>query len=222
MTEDGGRHGQRGEGERTPTFIEEARRRQIIDCTIDLVADRGFAGASLGNIAARAGISKAAVLYHFTSKDNVVGAALIDVFTRLATAVGALIDDAADPTGKLVAYIHGLLEYLRVHPGHVRVITEVMGRSTSGNDPTTTSPQPDSRWQDLAAILEAGQRQGQFRSFDTKVMALAIGGALDAVVARWLIDPELDLTAASTELESTILRAIHDPGHQPPTDPPDQ
>lgn len=202
--------------ERPPGFVTQARRRQIIDCTIDLVADSGFAHASLGNIAARAGISKAAVLYHFSSKDNVVQAALMDVFSRLAAAVGALVDAAEDPSGMLVAYIHGLLEHLREHPSHVRVITEVMGQPVAGGDGVAV-PQTDSRWQDVAAILDAGQRQGQFRSFDTKVMALAIGGALDAVVGRWLVDPELDLRAASAELGSAVLRAVRHPDRPPVT-----
>ena len=51
------------------TFTERARRQQLIGVTIEQVAQRGFAGASLARIAEAAGITKAAVLYHFGSKD---------------------------------------------------------------------------------------------------------------------------------------------------------
>ncbi|MCK9921199.1 TetR/AcrR family transcriptional regulator [Frankia sp. AgPm24] len=52
------------------TFTEQARRRQLIECTIDLVSTRDYAATSLSAIAEAVGISKAAVLYHFASKDR--------------------------------------------------------------------------------------------------------------------------------------------------------
>ena len=38
-------------------------------------------------------------------------------------------------------------------------------------------------------------------------MALAIGGAIDGVVAHWLAAPDLDLDDAAEELETAILLA---------------
>ncbi|MFD6455458.1 TetR family transcriptional regulator, partial [Nocardia sp. NPDC060220] len=40
------------------SFIEEARRRQIIAATVEVVSELGYANASLARIAERAGISK--------------------------------------------------------------------------------------------------------------------------------------------------------------------
>ncbi len=91
------------------TFVEEARRRQIVDCTIDLMADRGYAGTALSAIAGRAGISKGAVLYHFASKGKVIEAALMHVYTNLAAVVGDRVEKARDPVPMLVAYLRGLM-----------------------------------------------------------------------------------------------------------------
>ncbi|MFH8793497.1 TetR/AcrR family transcriptional regulator [Streptomyces sp. NPDC017941] len=52
------------------TFTEQARRRQLVECTIDLISTHGLPATSLSAIAAAAGLSKAAFLYHFSSKDN--------------------------------------------------------------------------------------------------------------------------------------------------------
>lgn len=196
------------------TFTEEARRRQIVDCTVELMAERGYAGTSLSGIAARAGISKAAVLYHFTSKDNVVEATLTHVLTGFATVVGERVVAAADPEAMLVAYLRGAIGYLRDHPTHVRVIVEGLGQDRDGSRTMAPgSPAASGRWQAVAGILGLGQRAGRFRPFDTRVLALAIGGALDGVVAEWISDPGLDLDAAATELETAVLLAIRAPGN---------
>ncbi|MDQ3987638.1 MAG: TetR/AcrR family transcriptional regulator [Actinomycetota bacterium] len=195
-------------GERPLTFTEEARHRQIIDCTVALMAERGYTGTTLSRIAQRAGISKAAVLYHFASKDKVIEATLMHVYTSLATIVGGRVERAGEPVAMLVAYLRGLIEYLRDNPAHVRVIVEILGQDREGpRERTAASPDANSRWQALATILAAGQETGQLRPFDTRVMALAIGGAIDGIVAHWLADPDLDLDAAADELETIVLLA---------------
>ena len=190
---------------RPRTFTEEARRRQIIDCTIELVGERGPAAASLAAIAARAGISKAAVLYHFASKDAVLDATMHHVLTSYAVAVGKRVDAAGGPEEMLVAYLRGTIAYMHDHPAQVRVIVEGLVR-----DPELApgSPGQASRWQAVAGILAQGQRAGAFRAFDTRALALMINGALDGVVAEWIGTAELDLDLAAAELETAVLLAV--------------
>ena len=52
------------------SFIEKARRTQIIECAIETIAEVGYAQASLGQIAKRAQISKGVISYHFANKGN--------------------------------------------------------------------------------------------------------------------------------------------------------
>jgi TetR/AcrR family transcriptional regulator len=186
---------------RPRTFTEEARRRQIIDGTIELVAERGPAAASLSAIAARAGISKAAVLYHFSSKDAVLDVTMHHVLTSYVADVGERVDAADGPEGMLVAYLRGTIAYMRDHPAHVRVLVEGLVR-----DPAVAA-QP-SRWQSVAGILAQGQQVGAFRAFDTRALALMINGALDGVVAEWITAPDLDLDSAAAELETAVLLAV--------------
>jgi TetR/AcrR family transcriptional regulator len=186
---------------RRRTFTEEARRRQIVERTIELVAERGPAAASLSAIAARAGISKAAVLYHFASKDAVLDATMSHVLDSYVAAVGERVDAADGPDGMLVAYLRGTIAYMRDHPAHVRVLVEGLVR-----DPDVAA-QP-SRWQSVAGILAQGQESGVFRAFDTRVLALMINGSLDAVVAEWIAAPDLDLDTAAAELETAVLLAV--------------
>lgn len=197
----------RGEG--TPTFTERARRGQLIECTIDLISTKGYPAASLSAIAERAGLSKAAVLYHFSSKDNLTRAALEHVLERFTAYVEERVAAAPDPLAAVVAYVRAMVGYQQANRRHVRVITEMLLDDAGGTRLKNPGGHDTAgRWNTLAELLEAGQRAGRLREFDTRTVALAIGGAVDGVIAHWLVHPELDLDAAADELEAFTLRAV--------------
>ena len=54
------------------TFIETARRAQIMAAAIDTIAELGYGQASLARIAETAGTSKGVILYHFGGKDDLI------------------------------------------------------------------------------------------------------------------------------------------------------
>ncbi|MGG2460678.1 TetR/AcrR family transcriptional regulator [Streptomyces sp. RGM 3693] len=191
------------------TFTERARRQQLIDCTIDLISTRGYPATSLSAIAERAGVSKAAVLYHFSSKDNLTRAALAQVMEQFGGYVRERVERAPDLLAAVVAYVHAMIGYQGDNRRQVRVITEMLLDDDGG----TRLKAPGShdtydRWQALAGLLAEGQQAGVLREFDPRTVALAIGGAIDGVIGHWLAHPDLDLDAAAAELETFTLNAV--------------
>ncbi|MFD0166669.1 TetR/AcrR family transcriptional regulator [Streptomyces decoyicus] len=199
----------RGAGPDALTFTERARRQQLIDATIDLISTRGYPATSLSAIAERAGLSKAAVLYHFSSKGNLTRAALEQVMEQFGAYVTERVAQAAGPRDAIVAYVRAMIGYQQAHRRQVRVITEMLLDDEGGTRlKTPGSHDTGGRWQALADLLKEGQQAGALREFDTRTVALAIGGAIDGVIAHWLVHPELDLDAAAVELEEFTLHAI--------------
>ncbi|MCL7496191.1 MULTISPECIES: TetR/AcrR family transcriptional regulator [Streptomyces] len=199
----------RGAGPDALTFTERARRQQLIDATIDLISTRGYPATSLSAIAERAGLSKAAVLYHFSSKDNLTRATLEQVMEQFGAYVTERVAQAAGPRDAIVAYVRAMIGYQQAHRRQVRVITEMLLDDEGGTRlKTPGSHDTQGRWQALADLLEEGRQAGALRDFDTRTVALAIGGAIDGVIAHWLVHPELDLDAAAAELEEFTLHAI--------------
>ncbi|MFE9573441.1 TetR/AcrR family transcriptional regulator [Streptomyces sp. NPDC006692] len=199
----------RSTGADRPTFTEQARRRQLIEATIDSIATRGYPATSLAAIAEQAGVSKAAVLYHYASKDKLTEATLAHVLERFMAYVSERVEREDDPRGALVAYVRAMIGYQQANRRHVRVIVEMLLDDQGGTKlKTPGSHDTGGRWQGLAALLTAGQEAGAFREFDTRTVALAIGGAIDGVIAHWLVHPELDLDAASKELVAFTLLAV--------------
>ena len=193
----------------SPTFTEQARRRQLIECTIDLISTKGYPATSLSAIAERAGLSKAAVLYHFSSKDNHTRATLDHVLEEFTAYVGERVAAEADPRAAVMAYVRAMIGYQQAHRRHVRVITEMLLDDHGGTRLKTPGGHDTAgRWQALADLLAAGQRAGAFRPFDVRTVSLAVGGAIDGVIGHWLAHPDLDLDAAADELETFTLNAI--------------
>ena len=58
------------------TLARDTRRAQVIEATIDCLADKGFSRTTVTEVAKRAGISHGLVLFHFQSKDNLLAETL--------------------------------------------------------------------------------------------------------------------------------------------------
>ncbi|WP_206059442.1 TetR family transcriptional regulator, partial [Nonomuraea zeae] len=61
------------------TFIEEARRAQIISCAIEVLADQGYPHTTLAKIAKQAKISTGVISYHFGGKKQLIQAVVEEV-----------------------------------------------------------------------------------------------------------------------------------------------
>jgi AcrR family transcriptional regulator len=186
------------------TLTEQARRAQLVQVTTDLVAEHGYARVSLARIAEAAGISKAAVLYHFPTKDAVVRAAYAKVIDALTAYVRAAVEPVAG-SAAVEAYIRSLVAYMREHPAHIRIIVDAIAEDTGIDD----TPSAASRRHAVAALVEAAVNAGDYRpDTDATSVALIINGSIDAIVAEQLLDPEFDTAHAANELVALLTRAL--------------
>ncbi|MDX2358755.1 TetR/AcrR family transcriptional regulator [Dietzia sp. PP-33] len=185
------------------TRIERERRTQIIDATITLVAERGYAEASLSQIARAAGVAKGTVVYHFSTKDAVLAAAYQQVLTALVTHVAGQVE-AAPAQLAPGAYVRAMIGHLTEHPEQARTIVQAgVAAAAEGDRPRPTGQE---RWAALAEILGAAAR-ADGRSTDTgelRTLAILAGGMIDAVVEEFLEDPSYDANAAA----ETIVRLL--------------
>lgn len=187
------------------TFTEQARRAQLVEVTIDLVARHGYAGTSLQRIADAAGITKAAVIYHFASKNAVIKAAYDFVVAGVVEYVGARVEAAADPAGAVEAYLTGMIDYVAAHPAQARLLTETM--IESGASEAAGNPDPSAKNAALVTLIKSAQRSGAYRkTIDPDWLATILGGAADGIAARFLTEGPLPDPAAATEELLTLLR----------------
>jgi betaine-aldehyde dehydrogenase len=91
--------------EEVPPPLEEVRRRQLVEVTIDSLAELGFVGTTLAQIAARAGVSPGLVAHYFGDKDGLLEQAFRSLARRVGTHVRARLRHAATPRGRIQAVI---------------------------------------------------------------------------------------------------------------------
>ena len=61
----------------------QEKKTNILQVTLELIAERGFHGTSISQIAARAKVNVGSIYYHFTNKDDILNALYLDCKTRM-------------------------------------------------------------------------------------------------------------------------------------------
>jgi betaine-aldehyde dehydrogenase len=85
--------------------LEETRRRQLIEVTIDSLAEVGYVGSTLAQIASRADVSPGLVAHYFRDKDGLLAASFRTLARRVAQRVQARFALAHTPRGRIQAVI---------------------------------------------------------------------------------------------------------------------
>ncbi|WP_103119616.1 TetR/AcrR family transcriptional regulator [Methylopila sp. Yamaguchi] len=155
-----------------PDHLDSAKRRQILDGARSVFLAQGFDGASMGEIAKAAGVSKGTLYVYFESKE--------DLFAALVKAQCAL---TAERLFELDADNHDVREVLRrlglsfieamVEPSHVSTVRMVIGAADRQPDigQLFLGAGPRRGAARLAAWLEAKNAQGDLTVSDPELAA---------------------------------------------------
>jgi AcrR family transcriptional regulator len=88
-------------------------RQRILDVALDLFVEQGYEKTSLREIAERVGVTKAALYYHFQSKEDIVTTLHMPVHDLLHAAMARLGDTAG--TASWLAFLDWLIDQLAAH-----------------------------------------------------------------------------------------------------------
>src|ERR1700686_5120567 len=85
--------------------VAESQRTRLMAAFTELVAERGYAGLRIGDLVARAGVSRAAFYEHFADKE----ACLLAAYDTFAEAVVSAITRGMDPDQPWSAFVDATL-----------------------------------------------------------------------------------------------------------------
>lgn len=174
-----------------PTFIEEARRKQIIDSTIETLAARGYINTTLAEIADLIGVSKGVISYHFDGKDELISATLNTITETWVSVRQGCVDQQTEPLEKLRAYFQGNIEFMKKYPSYIPAVLELWASYSSIEEKKefNRSVYEPSRAQ-LKEIFRLGQEKGDFVALDPFLYASIIQGAIDGILWQWYFNPD--------------------------------
>jgi AcrR family transcriptional regulator len=189
-------------GQEQHSFIEKARRAQIVDCAIDAIAELGYANASLAEIARRAGVSKGVISYHFEGRRELVEEVVKAILGKATAVMRPRILAEHGAAGMLRAYLTTNLEFLGSHHDYIRALMNIAAgaRADDGKPMFESALVFEGAVRGLEKLLRDGQERGEFRKFSTRAMAVAIRNAIDGLASQLAVNPKLDLKSYASEL----------------------
>ena len=191
------------------TVTTAARRSQIVAATIEVIAELGYRQASFARIAECAGLSSTRLIsYHFDGKDDLLRAVVADVYTRIGGFMTQRMSGCPDARTALRAYITGVVEFIAANRAPMQALSSIFleHRFEDGKSSYDSSDERDVLGH-IEAILRGGQQSGEFRAFDTFVMAAAIQRSVDGLPFLLQTKPDLDLALVADELATLFDHA---------------
>jgi AcrR family transcriptional regulator len=171
-----------------------ASARRVLDAALELFAEHGFDGTSLQQIADRLGVTKAAVYYHFRSKDDLLAALVEPAFGELDV---LLAEVEALPSGdgaRQKVALRSFVEYLLRH----RTAAAWMTRDAAAMTRPAVWDRSQAVHRRLEALLAPGAGDDALSRFWTGAITRALSGAvlgLPEADEAWL-RAELDALSA--------------------------
>lgn len=194
------------------SFIQAARRQQIIAAAIATVTAVGYGQASLARIAEQAQISKSVISYHFANKDELLEQVVRQVVDDWAAFMRPFLEAETTATGRLAAYIRSRLAYMRDNHSRLIAVAEIIVNHRGPDGKPVFAERDADPVAELVAILQAGRKSGEFREFDPVVLAMTITQGIDGALTYWAEHPDTDLTAYGEELVTLFSLATQSTG----------
>lgn len=195
-------------GQPDRSFIEKARRAQILAAAAETVAAEGYAKTSLTRIAQQAGTSKGVITYHFASKDEILRLVVTQFFEHAWEYMEQRIIREETAAGQIRAWISAELEYCADHRTQFLAMSAIAANHRDDKGRHAFINDLDEEVTGLYDILRQGQHDGQLRNFDAHSVANIILRAIDGLLTSWAWDPTLDLIQEIPVVVDFIEHAI--------------
>lgn len=201
--------------------VAEATRAQILDTAEEVFRAKGVARNSLADIAARAGVTRGAIYWHFQDKAALFQAmcerATLPLEAMFAQASAAATDD---PLAKLRAACVGVLRIVEEDARCRRVFEVISHKCEFVDEMADTMLRRQSCRQDAMATFETylaeAARLGQLpANLDTRQAALGLFAYVDGLIHTWVLMPERFSLAAEAGALIDLFLAGLDRAGQP-------
>jgi len=188
---------------------EDVRRQDLVTATLDCIAEYGIQGATVRQIADRAGVTPGLIRHYFVSKDLMFQAAYREVvYTMFETASKAADEQIDDPLARLRVFVLANFQVPIIDQKMLSLWATFI--SQTGVDPALAAIHREGylSYRDALEHLlgEAMNVAGRAPdTFDTRGLAIAINGLIDGL---WLEGCMAGEMFAQGELARIALQSV--------------
>ena len=174
----------------------DQRREQMLRAALDVIGERGFPETRIADVAERAGISPALVIYYFKTKDQLLTEAIRyseDNWYAAGTRRVAAIPTAAGQLEELVA-MSCLPEADAEPPTSWMLWLDLWAQAARHAEVASVRQKSDERWREtIRSLVLAGQESGEFGPVDVTDFVQSLSALLDGLAIQIALDdPSVD------------------------------
>ncbi|WP_030341294.1 TetR/AcrR family transcriptional regulator [Streptomyces sp. NRRL S-1022] len=178
----------------------EERRAELVGAALEVIAERGYRGASLAAVAERVGLTQQGLLHHFPTKDALLVAVLQERDRW----------DAVPDSQWRVDLLASLVEYNAMRPAIIQTFSALLGESvTEGHPARDYFTERYARVRaTMASVLRAEYGDRLPNGLTPERTAPLLVAVMDGLQYQWLLDPEaVDMPGAFRD----FLRLLGEP-----------
>jgi AcrR family transcriptional regulator len=177
-----------------PGRREQNRARQrdrIQEAAFALFAERGFDDVTVEDVAREAGVARATVFNHFSSKQGLVEAITVQVLLAYTAMLDAALADARAPVPRLLRALFdgmgaGIENARRFQRGVFREIARLQLGFDEGGPADRVNAANHER---LVSLFARGQERGEIRrDHGPETLAAAFSNLANGTITRWLFE----------------------------------
>jgi AcrR family transcriptional regulator len=183
----------------------------ILRHATQVIAEKGFEGASIRDISRASGVSLSGLYYYFESKQKILYLIQKYTFTNILNQLEERLADVSDPVERLRILVNNHLEYFLHHPVEMKVLSH----EAEALEPPFSRDVADIKRRYYAIALEIFEnliREGRARPLDARAAVLSLFGMMNWIYT-WhnpRKDPHADELAGM--MTGIFLNGVLEPG----------
>lgn len=159
---------------------QDTRREQLMDATIDVIAEHGLSNLTLGKVAERAGLTAAMVNFHFETKQDLLDATLARLAAEMTENLDRAVErGAGSPAATLVALAESAFDPVVFSNEKVAALEAFWGAGVSSPDYFSVCSATARDFEDRICAEFDRLAETAGSAIDTRVASLGLVGLVD-------------------------------------------
>jgi TetR/AcrR family fatty acid metabolism transcriptional regulator len=188
---------------------KEEKYQRILDAAIEVIAERGFHGSRVADIAQRAGVADGTIYLYFKNKEQILMSALDSAFQSFIARARIELALHSSPAARLrrLAELH--LQSLASNR-NLAVVLQTELRQSAKFLAEFSQRDMKSYFDLVREIVRQGQHERVFRAdISDLVAASCLFGALDELVTSWVLSEKpWDLASTAAPVVDLLLQGM--------------
>jgi TetR/AcrR family transcriptional regulator, fatty acid metabolism regulator protein len=181
------------------------KRKEILTAAIDIFARRGYVGASIKDVADKAGVATGTVYLYFKNKDDLLLQSMKTMMDSNLVEIKKKIANVEPSIDKLFMFFYHHVEVFTKKPSMARFLVVELRQSEEFYK-RHPSYNPYHDYADLVKdMVRKAIQEGTTQAYKPETISYLILGAMDAVLTQWLVNPEaVDLETVVKEIQVVL------------------